>query len=178
MTTKREVMAMLSELITLTALDEGSPQSFKVRAYEKASLGLESDGRDITGLTLSELVGISGVGKATASKVLEFVESGTVEKLETLRGKYPPEFDELSRIPGLGPKTLKLVRSELGIENVDQLAEAIAAEKLRTLPGLGATSEAKIAKAIERLGLTGKDRRTPIADALPLAERLVADLDA
>lgn len=178
MTTKRDVMAMLSELITLTALDEGSPQSFKVRAYEKASLGLESDGRDITGLTLSELVGISGVGKATASKVLEFVESGTVEKLETLRGKYPPEFVELSRIPGLGPKTLKLVRSELGIENVDQLAEAIAAEKLRTLPGLGATSEAKIAKAIERLGLTGKDRRTPIADALPLAERLVADLDA
>jgi len=40
----------------------------------------------------------------------------------------------------------------------------------------GATSEAKIAKAIDRLGLTGKDRRTPIADALPLAERLVNDL--
>ncbi len=43
---------------------------------------------------------------------------------------------------------------------------------------MGATSEAKIAKAIERLGLTGKDRRTPIADALPLAKRLVADLSA
>ena len=41
---------------------------------------------------------------------------------------------------------------------------------------MGATSEAKIAKAIDRLGLTGKDRRTPIADALPLADRLVTEL--
>ena len=169
---------MLSELVTLSALDEGSKQSFKVRAYENAGLGLEADGRDITTLSLKELTGINGVGKATASKVIELVETGKVEKLEALRAAYPPEFVELSRIPGLGPKTLLLVRSELGVENVEQLKEAIADEKLRELPGLGETSEAKISKAIERLGLTGKDRRTPIADALPLAERLIDDLRA
>ncbi len=176
MTTTRDVLAMLGELITLSALDEGSPQSFKVRAYEKAKLSLEADGRDLTALTAVELVKVDGVGKATASKIREFIDTGSVEKLEKLRAGYPPAFVELSRIPGLGPKTLKLVRSELGIENVEQLKEAIEAEKLRELPGLGATSEAKIAKAIDRLGLTGKDRRTPIADALPLAERLVDDL--
>ena len=176
MTTTRDVLAMLGELITLSALDEGSPQSFKVRAYEKARLSLEADGRDITVLTMAELTKVDGVGKATASKIRELVDAGSVEKLEKLRAAYPPAFVELSRIPGLGPKTLKLVRSELGIENVEQLKEAIEAEKLRTLPGLGETSEAKIAKAIDRLGLTGKDRRTPIADALPLAERLVDDL--
>ena len=167
---------MLSELVTLTALDEGSPQSFKVRAYEKAGLALQGDGRNIADLTMGELVKIDGVGKATASKVLEFVETGRVEKVDALRQLYPPEFVELSRIPGVGPKTLTLLRSELGVENVQQLRDCIAKEKLRTLPGLGATSEAKISKAIERLGLTGKDRRTPIADALPLAERLVGDL--
>ena len=125
---------------------------------------------------MAELTKVDGVGKATASKIREFVDTGSVEKLTKLRAAYPPDFVELSRIPGLGPKTLKLVRSELGIENVEQLKTAIEEEKLRTLPGLGATSEAKIAKAISRLGLTGKDRRTPIADALPLAERLVDDL--
>ena len=71
---------------------------------------------------------------------------------------------------------MKLVRSQLKVENVEDLRAAIAEEKLRDLPGLGETSEAKIAKAIDRLGLTGKDRRTPVADAMPLAERLVADL--
>ena len=177
MVTTRDVLAMLSELVTLTTLEEGSPQSFKVRAYEKAGLAIQSDGRDVTTLKMSELTKIDGVGKATASKIIEFVETGNVDKLTRLRTLYPPEFVDLSRIPGVGPKTLKLIRSELGVENVEQLRAAIAEEKLRTLPGLGATSEAKIEKAIDRLGLTGKDRRTQIADALPLAERLVDDLE-
>jgi len=52
MATTRDVLAMLAELVTLSALDEGSKQSFKVRAYENASLGLEADGRDITTLSM------------------------------------------------------------------------------------------------------------------------------
>jgi DNA polymerase (family 10) len=99
-----------------------------------------------------------------------------VAKLDDLRQRYPPAFVELSKIPGLGPKTLKLVRSELGVEDLEGLKAAIAAEQLRTLPRMGATSEAKIAKAIERLGLSGKDRRTPVAEAWPLADRLVSEL--
>lgn len=169
---------MLGELITLTTLEEESPQSFKVRAYENAKLGIEAHGDDVTGLTVTELTKIKGVGKATASKIRELVDGGSVDKIEKLRAKYPPAFVELSRIPGVGPKKLKLIRSELGIENVEQLRQAIDDEKLRELPGMGETSEAKIGKAIERLGLTGKDRRTPIADAMPLAERLVADFSA
>ncbi len=169
---------MLDELVTLTALDEGSPQSFKVRAYEKAGLSLRSDGRNLAALTNSELQKIDGVGKATANKIVEFVKTGTVEKLEALRAKYPPEFVELSRIPGMGPKTLALLRSELAIENVEQLRSAIDKEQLRSLPGLGATTEAKLSKAIDRLGMSGKDRRTPIAEALPVAEQLVEDIES
>ena len=115
MATNRDVLAMLSELVTLTTLEEESPQSFKVRAYENARLGIESHGADVTGLTIGELTKIKGVGKATANKIRELVDNGEVEKLVALRGKFPPAFVELSRIPGLGPKTLKLVRSELGL---------------------------------------------------------------
>jgi len=169
---------MLDDLIRLTILEEESPQSFKVRGYEKARLGIEAHGDDITQLSEAQLTKISGVGKSTASKIREFLETGTVDKLEKLRAEYPPEFAELAKIPGLGPKTLKLVRSELGVQNLEDLRAAIAEQRLRSLPRMGATSEAKIAKAIERLGLTGKDRRTPIAEALPLARRLVEDLEA
>ncbi|MEM8923157.1 MAG: PHP domain-containing protein [Actinomycetota bacterium] len=176
MATMDDVYAMLDELVLLTTLEEESPQSFKVRAYENARKALEAHGTDVTKLTLSELTAIKGVGKATASKIRELVDNGTVTKLETLRASYPPEFVRLSRIPGLGPKTLKLVRSELGVEDLEGLKAAIEAEQLRTLPRMGAQSEAKIAKAIDRLGLTGKDRRTPIAEALPVAVRLVDDL--
>ena len=177
MASKADVLAMLDELVTLTTLEEESPQSFKVRAYEKAKLGIQAyQEDDLLELSVTQLTKLDGVGKATASKMRELIDNGSVDKIETLRKKYPPEFVELSRIPGLGPKTLKLVRSKLGVENVDDLRAAVDAKELRKLPRMGEASEAKIAKAIERLGLSGKDKRTPIDDALPLANRLVADL--
>jgi DNA polymerase (family X) len=176
MTTSRDVLEMLGELVDLTILDEENPQSFKVRAYETARLGLEAHGADLASMSAAELMKIRGVGKATATKVRELVDTGRVAKLETLKARFPPSIVELSRIPGIGPKTLRVLRDHLGIENVDGLRAAIAAEHLRALPGLGKVSEEKIAKAIERLGMSGKNRRTPIADVLPLAQRLVGDL--
>ncbi|MDH3248412.1 MAG: DNA polymerase/3'-5' exonuclease PolX [Acidimicrobiia bacterium] len=180
MVSTRDVVAALQELAALTTLEEESPQSFKVRAYENAISGIQGSGRDVTTMSKSELIALKGIGKSTADKILQLVESGSIDKLESLREAYPPEFVRLSKIPGIGPKTLKLMRRELGIENLEQLQAAIAAEKLRELPGLGKTSEEKIAKAIDRLGLHGKDQRTPISDAMPIAKRLVealAELD-
>jgi DNA polymerase (family 10) len=43
---------------------------------------------------------------------------------------------------------------------------------------MGAKSEEKLAKAIERLGLHGKDRRTPIIKVLPVANEVVEALRA
>ncbi len=176
MVSTRDVVAALQELAELTTLEEESPQSFKVRAYENAISGIQRSGQDVTTMSKSELVALKGIGKSTADKILQFVESGSIDKLERLREAYPPEFVRLSKIPGIGPKTLNLMRRELGIENLEQLQAAIAAERLRELPGLGKTSEEKIARAIDRLGLHGKDRRTPISDAMPIAKRLVEAL--
>ncbi len=178
MVANRDIKVMLGELAELTTLAEGTPQSFKVRAYENAARAVESASSDLASLSATQLAKIDGLGKSTAAKIRELVDTGRVEKLDDLRARFPPGVVELSKIPGLGPKTLQQIRSHLGVEDVEGLRAAIAAETLRTVPGLGATSEAKIAKAIERLGLAGKERRTPIADALPLAERLVADLAA
>ncbi|MGZ0178592.1 MAG: DNA polymerase/3'-5' exonuclease PolX [Acidimicrobiales bacterium] len=173
MASSRDVIAMLNELISLTTLDEESSQSFKVRAYDNARLAVESYTGNITELSEKEMIELKGLGKATASMIREVLDTGTVAKLEDLRVEYPPAFAELSRIPGVGPKTLKAMRRELNINNVEQLKAALDTQQIRTLPRMGAKSEDKIAKALERIGMSGKDRRTPIADAMPLAERLV-----
>ncbi len=177
MVTRSEIIRTLAELARLTALEEGSPQAFRVRAYESAIHGIEGYKGDLSAAGKNELVSIKGVGGSTADKILEFVVSGKIGKLETLREKYPPSFVELTKIPGLGPKTLKTIRSELGVESLDDLKEAIDNERLRDLPGLGRISEDKIKKAIERLGLHGKDRRTPLYEAMPLARLFVARLN-
>ena len=173
MATKTEVIRMLAELARLTTLEEGSPQAFKVRAYENAIAGVEGHPGEISGLTKSELTAIKGVGNSTAEKILEFAATGSVAKLETLRREFPPAFVEMTKIPGLGPKSLRMIRERLGVEDIEGLKQAIAREQLRDLPGMGEKSEEKIARAIERLGLHGKDRRTPLIEVIGLASSLV-----
>ncbi|NNF10872.1 MAG: DNA polymerase/3'-5' exonuclease PolX [Acidimicrobiia bacterium] len=178
MTSKGQILEALKELRTLMTLEEGSPQAFRVRAYDNAIQGLESSTADVSAMSDTELVAVKGVGKSTAAKIRELIDTGSIKKLEGLREKYPPEFVNLTRIPGLGPKTLLMIRDRLGVQNLDDLQAALAAEQLRDLPGLGQKSEEKIATAIERLGLHGKDTRTPIVEALPLARSIVAELEA
>lgn len=180
MTTRAEAIRMLAELAKLTTLEEESPQAFRVRAYENAIAGIEAYQGDIDGLSKTELTKIKGVGGATADKILELGETGKVAKLETLREKYPATFVELTKIPGLGPKTLKSIRAQLGVEDLEGLKEAIEGERLRELAGLGEMSEEKIKKAIERLGLHGKDRRTPLVEVYGFAHALakrIASID-
>jgi len=176
--TNQEVARLLQELADLTKLEDGSPQSFRVRAYEKAVDAVKELSSDVGDMSVAGLVGCDGIGKSTATKIREYVDTGGIAKLEALRAAYPPELVELTRIPGLGPKTVILLRDQLGVGSVDQLRTAIDAHQLRDLPGLGARSEEKIARSIERLGLAGKQRRTPIIEAMPVANELVATLGA
>ncbi|MBW3561518.1 MAG: DNA polymerase/3'-5' exonuclease PolX [Actinobacteria bacterium] len=171
-----QIAQLLHEIAVLTELEEENRGSFRARAYHNAVRALEGETRDVTQLTAEELTAIKGIGKAIAGKIREYAEIGSIAKLEQLRSRFPPGYVELTRIPGLGPKTLSMLRDELGVTTLDGLKEAIAQEKLRDLPGLGAKTEENLARDIERLGLVGKEVRTPIIDALPMARRIVADL--
>jgi DNA polymerase (family 10) len=168
-----QVASALDRLVLLTKLEDGSAQSFRTRAYEKAADAIRVLPEDVSTLDLVELRAIDGVGDSTARKIREHVETGHIQTLDELSAKYPDDFVAILQVPGVGPRTAITLRDELGIESVDQLRAAVAAEQLRELPGFGAKTEAKIGKAIDRLGLAGKDRRLPIGTGLRIAEGLV-----
>jgi DNA polymerase (family 10) len=172
------LVALFRELAQLTVLDEGSPNAFRVRAYENAVEAISSYRGDLQALSEKELTAIAGIGQSTAKKIREFFQGGTIAKLEELRRKYPPDFVQLGKIPGLGPKTLLRLRSELGVRNLEGLRAAIETRRLREIRGLGAKMEEKLQHALERAGSTGKDDRRPIAEAMPIARELVATLEA
>ena len=118
-----------------------------------------------------------GVGKSTAKKIREVIETGTLAKLKELRTRFPSSVVEMSRLPGLGPKSVAKIRKELGVESISDLEKALKEQRLRALDGFGAKSEEKIARALKRLGLgAGQERRLPIGKALPVAERIVDSL--
>src|SRR5262249_27413073 len=139
--TKQDVLDMLRDLAELTVLEEGDPQSFRVRAYESAAQAIAAQATDLGRLTAKELQRIEGIGKSTADKIRELLETGKVAKLEALRQKHPPGVVALLRIQGLGPKALKRLRAELGVESIDDLRAVLTAHKLRELPGFGQKSE-------------------------------------
>ncbi|CAN5183690.1 DNA polymerase/3'-5' exonuclease PolX [soil metagenome] len=173
---KQDVLDMLRELGELTTLDEGTPQLFRVRAYESASQGIAAYLGDISKLDAKGLQAIEGVGKSTAEKILDIFAGRKVEKLERLRKKHPPSVVALMRIQGLGPKAVLKLRAELGVQSIDDLRRVITEQKIRGLAGFGAKSEEKLAATLARLDAQGTIGRTPISVALPLARRIEARL--
>jgi DNA polymerase (family 10) len=173
---KQDILDMLRDLSELTMLDEGDPQSFRVRAYESAAQAIAAQGVDPASLSDRELKAIDGIGKSTADKIRELLDTGRVARLEDLRAKHPPAVVALLRIQGLGPKAVNRLRSELGVQSIDDLRQALCDRKLRGLKGFGPKSEDKLTQALAKLDEQGVIGRTPISVALPLAARVVAHL--
>ena len=178
MPTNSEIASHLYELARLTTLAEGSSNAFRVRAYETAARAVEGHAEAVANMSEAALTSLRGIGGSTAKKIRELVETGRISKLEDLRSSFPPEFVELTRVPGVGPKTAVMLRDELGVRSVEDLRGALEREELRALPGMGEKTEQNIARAIERLGIGGKERRTPILEAMRVARDVVGALEA
>ncbi|MET0592604.1 MAG: PHP domain-containing protein, partial [Polyangiaceae bacterium] len=172
--TKQDVLDMLRDLAELTMIEDGDPQSFRVRAYESAAQNINAQATDLGKMTAQELQKIEGIGKSTAEKIRELLETGKVKKLEELRQKHPPSVVALLPRQGLGPKALQRCRTELAVQSIDDLRKVLAEHKLRGMKGFGEKSEEKLAKALARLDEQGSVGRTPISVAMPLANRIVS----
>ncbi len=173
-----QLAALFREMAELTKLEDQNPQSFRARAYDTAARALDVLDVEADSLSQAELIKVEGLGKSSAAKIREYCETGAIDKLERLRAEYPHEFREVVRIPGIGAKTAIKLRNELGVNTLDDLKTALEAQTVRTIPGLGAKTEEKIAHSIERLGMTGKDRRVPIGEAMAEAKRIAQQLEA
>src|SRR5262245_11628309 len=141
--TKQDVLDMLRELAELTMLDEQNPQSFRVRAYESAAQAIAAQATDLGKLTTKELLKIDGIGKSTADKIRELLETGKVARVEALREKHPRAVVALLQIQGLGPKAVARLRAELGVQSLDDLRRVLVENRLRGLRGFGPKSEDK-----------------------------------
>jgi DNA polymerase (family X) len=171
-----EVARLLDELANLTILDEGDPNSFRVRAYQNAARAVDNLDEDVADLSASALAKVKGIGKSTADKIRQYVDEGKIDKLEGLRERYPASQQELMRIPGLGPKTVQLLAEDLDVRDLDGLKAALDDGRVATLPGMGEKTVANLVDAIERMHLSSKDDRRPIGQVMPIAEEMVASL--
>lgn len=148
---------------------------YKSLAYRKAADNIEALGRDINELWRQGMLRqIPGVGEALEKKLNELFSTGRLGYYEQLQEEIPAGVVSLLGIPGVGPRTAKLLWEQLGALSVADVERAARAGKLRDLPGLGMRSEQRILEGIE--SLYRRSTRIPLGVAWPIAQELAQAL--
>ncbi len=128
---------------------------FKTVAYHRAADAIARSPVDlVSAYRAGERPAVPGVGKAISDKIEELATTGHMAYYDRLAAEVPPGLVGLLRVPGLGPKTVRLVYGELGIDSMDDLRKAAEAGTLRTLKGLSPKTEQLIIEGIDRLEAT------------------------
>ena len=164
---------MFNEIADILELD-GDKRKFEVRAYRKAAVSIESMQEDVSTLYkergISGLLEIPGVGKGLALKIEEYIKTGKISKYEELKKQYPIDFENLTKIQGIGAKKAYRLYKELGIRDIESLKKALQEHRIMELVGFGERSEKEIEYG---LGLLEASRgRILLGVALPEAEKL------
>ncbi len=145
---------------------------FKILAYRKAVDSLENLAGDINeAWQAGNLTRIPGIGKAIAEKIDEMLSTGKLEFLERLEQEVPPGLIDVLHVPDVGPKKAALFWKQAGITSLTELESAAKTGKLRSLPGMGEKSEAKILAGIQ--ALERRSGRAPLGKAWPFAQELL-----
>ena len=165
----------MRDLGFLTEMTEEDPNvQFRARAYYRAADTIASLSENVTDIYdkygVNGLLEIPSVGKAIASKIEEYLKTGKMQHLEELKAKVPINIDELYRIEGMGPKTIKMFYDKLQIKNLADLEKAATEGKLKTLPGFTEKKEQDIFKQIEFFK-RGKGRLI-IGEVYPLVKQI------
>jgi DNA polymerase (family 10) len=145
MVRKNEAVARLLENIArLLTLKRDDP--YRIGAYTDAARTIAGLADDVEVLhRRGQLEEIRGVGPSIAEKVAEFLETGRSGYEQELERELAPEAPDLLEVPSVGPVRARLIQERLGVSTVAALEQAARDHRLRTLPGIGETLEARIA---------------------------------
>ncbi len=167
-----EITRIFNEIADLLEIKGENP--FRIRAYRRAALNIESLSTDISSASEGELLKIPGIGHDLAGKILEYIQTGKILAYDDLRKEVPGGLSLLLSIPGLGPKTAKLLFEKLQVKDMHDLERLAREHKLTGLPGIREKTEEHIIKGIEMLK-RGMERQ-PLGKVLPIAKEIVDDL--
>ena len=167
-----EIVKALQLYASLAELHEENP--FKYKAFASGAFNLRKIKEPLSDLQESQLLMIPGVGKSVARAIVEYSVSRRFPALEDLLAVTPTGLIAMLGVKGLGPKKVRMIWQELGIENVEDLFDACRQNRLVEVSGFGYKTQQTIMAAIEfSYGARGKFH---LARVMPYAESFLAGM--
>lgn len=176
MSTNAELERIFDEMAKVLELTGANP--FRVNAHARVARLMGDLTYDIATLADDprKLTAIDGIGDGTARKIIEFVKTGKVAEHDELVEKVPRGLFQVMEIPGLGPKTVKLLWEQAGVTDLESLKKALDSGVVEKLPRMGAKTVQNIRDSLAFAAKAGE--RIRLGVALPIAEAIVERLRA
>src|SRR2546421_541953 len=172
-----DIARLFDEVADLLEIQDANPS--RVRAYRNAARTIRDFPEPIAERVRSgakELTDIPGIGEDLAEKITAIVTTGELPLRKQLAAKLPAGLLDLLRIPGLGPKRVKLLYKKLKVKSAADLAKALDAGKVQKLKGFGPKMEEKMRAGLGQAQVT--ERRMLLNEAETQASAVVAFLRA
>ncbi|MSQ94986.1 MAG: DNA polymerase/3'-5' exonuclease PolX [Gemmataceae bacterium] len=170
---KSEVAAVLEEIAVLLELHGENP--FRANSYARAGRAIAQLETNIEDLVKAGTVDqIPGIGETLRDKITTLVTTGKLPFYEDLKAKTPPGWLQMLRLPGMGPKKVKALSDQLGIDTLEKLKEACDKGTVAKLKGFGAKTQTNILEGLAFLDQMGN--RVRLDQAMMIAEGIVAEL--
>jgi DNA polymerase (family X) len=172
-----DIARVFDEVADLLEIQNANP--FRVRAYRNAARTIRDYPEPIAELVRGDkkdLTEIPGIGEDLAEKISDIVSTGELPLRKQLAAKLPAGLLDLLRIPGLGPKRVKLLYSKLKVKSAADLTKALDSGKVQKLKGFGPKMEEKMRAGIGQAQVT--ERRMLLNEAETQAQAIVGYLKA
>src|SRR5215218_1530187 len=145
----REMADQLDAFASLLELIDANP--YTTRAYRRAAEAIRGAPLPVAELVRSGRAReLRGIGPGIERRLRELVETGAIAELEELERELAPDLVGLGRYLGLGARRSVELARALGVRTADELREAAADGRLRSVPGVGRKTEARLLEALAR----------------------------
>ena len=173
--TNFDLARLFYEMATL--LEVKNESVFRVRAYQRAAQTLEALPTDVERVAeRGDLTKLPAIGKDLAAKITEYLQTGQIAQLETLRAELPAKFVTLLEVRGLGPRTAKTLYDERGVDSIERLEAMCRSGEIIGVAGIREKTCENILKGIAEWK-AGRSR-TLLATARGIAAQIVDVLKA
>jgi DNA polymerase (family X) len=144
-----EIADRLDAFASLLELGDANP--YTARAYRRAAETIRAAAVPVADLVRSGRAReLRGSGPGIEARLRELVDTGAIAELAELERELAPDLVGLGRYLGLGAKRSVELARGLGVRTADELREAAAAGRLRSVPGIGPKTEAQLLEALAR----------------------------